>query len=335
MKRSVRSAAALLVFLLAACSNRGFPFSLFASPTPIPTAAAIPTHTLTSTRTHTRIPTQSSTRMPTWTFRPTFTPSTTLTASLTPSLTRSPTPVRYVLDRSMENPHGYSFRYHSGWGMDPRQYLDGGVILFGPGMMLIEIGVGNCRSDPCVQDSPDGLALAIGGKQGLRLDCSQGEGLCLEASIPLGDGRFFYLQVQSQGDAGQNEVQSAFQAIAGSVRFFPPHVTPCDFAPDETYGLTPENPIRIGGGAGGYERIEDFMFALAGAGGMELLLYEWTGRLVQDGRTLDVYVVKYSYELPDAYGPEATFYFDRFSYERPLAPYGFPCTASYFPFGEP
>jgi hypothetical protein len=152
--------------------------------------------------------------------------------------------------------------------------------------------------------------------------------------IPLGDGRYFTLSVEDLGGADPNEVQSAFNAIAGSIRFFPPHVTPCDFAPNETYGLTPENPIRIGGGGSDLSRIRGFMHGLDGAGGMEPLDYKWAGTLSQGGILLDVYVVHYEYESGSS-GSEATFYFDRHSYERPLAPYGFPCTAGYFPFGEP
>jgi hypothetical protein len=34
-------------------------------------------------------------------------------------------------------------------------------------------------------------------------------------------------------------------------------------------------------------------------------------------------------------GPDTMLYFDRYSYERPLAPVGFSCMGYYFPFGEP
>ena len=322
MKKKILPMAALLAILsalLPACSSRGFPLGLFATATSTPTPTSTPTATasIPSTTTVTRTPTQ------------TFTPSNTFTPTLTF------TPVKFALSQSWENPHGYSFRYPAGWSTDPRLDLDGALTLFGPGSLVVDTAISQCRSDPCLDDSSDGEVLTVGGQQGLRRDCSPGDGLCWMASIPLGDGRLFSLQVESHGEAGPNEVRSAFDSIAGSVRFFPPHVTPCNFAPDETYGLTPENPIRIGGGGEDTSRIRGFMYALGGAGGMEPLYYKWAGTISQGGRLLDVYVVHYEYESPGAAGPEATFYFDRRSYERPLAPFGFPCTAGYFPFAEP
>jgi hypothetical protein len=321
MKRKIPPAIVLLAVLAAAapaCSSRGFPMNLFASPTytPTPTSTRTATFTVTSTQTRSRTPTMTP------------------TASNTPTPSLSPTPVRYALGQTMNNPHGYSFRYPANWGMDPRQELYGAYTLFGGGKMQVELWIGICNGDPCLADLPDGVPVTIGGKKGESGDCSNGAGTCWGASIFLGDGRFFRLSVENLGTAEPNEVQSAFNAIAGTVRFFPPHVTPCDDAPDETYGLTPENPIRIGGGGDDLSRIHGFMYGLGGAGGMEPLYYKWAGTYPQSGALLDVYVVHYMYESGSP-GPAATFYFDRHSYERPMAPYEFPCRGGYFPFGEP
>jgi hypothetical protein len=328
MKRKILLAAVLLALLSTltpACSGRGFPFGLFATATytPTPTSRPTATATVTSTPTKTRTPTRTRTPTVTW------------TPSITPTPIPTLTQVRVLLSSVWENPHGYSFRYPKGWAVNPTGELDGYYTFFGPDT-LVEISMGKCHNDPCLADSADGMPVTIGGLEGLSWDCSGGELGCREVSIPQGDGRLFTLHVESNGlDRWQSEGSAVFQAMAGSVRFFAPHVTPCNYTPDETYGLTPENPIRIGGWAGGYARIEGYLFGLGGAGGMEPLIYRRTGSVIQGGRTLDVYLVYYEYEAPDAFGPEANLYFDRYSYERPLAPFGFPCTAGYFPFGEP
>jgi hypothetical protein len=317
---------AVLAAAAPACSSRGFPMNLFASPTHTPTNTRTSTPTFTVTKTPTRTPTQTRSLTPTVTFTP----------SLTPTPTRTPTLVTVVLAARWENAHGYSFRYPQGWGVNPTMLLDGMYTFFGSGL-VVEISMSKCNYDPCVGSAAEDAAMTIGGVEGIVRDCTEehGDG-CLVALVPLDDGRFFKLQVESREPGRwENLGPAVFQAMAGSVRFFAPHLTPCDYAPDETYGLTPENPIRIGGAGAGIARIEDYLYALGGAGGMEPLVYKRTGSLLQGSTLLDVYVVKYSYEAPDAYGPEATLYFDRFSYETPLAPFEFPCMGGYFPFGPP
>ncbi len=343
--------AAILLALLAitpACSGRGFPYGLFGTATSTPTPTSTPTATATIT------PTPTKTRTPTVTEPPTAT----FTASITPTPTATVTQVKLVLGGRFSNLLGYTFRYPQDYIMNPFEELSGMYTLFGPEMattvflsaylgpeersaeQVMESTLRNIGSDLSDAVIEDPAAVTLGGVQGLSagwsgVDSRRSAVGGRVAVIPLEDGRYFFLQVESTGlDRWQSEGSAVFQAMAGSITFFKPQVTACDFPPDETYGLAPENPIRIGGGAGGWARIEKYMLGVSGPGGLEPLRYRWTGSLAQDGTTLDVYMVHYETEA-DTSGPETTLYFDRFSYEAPAAPAGFTCMGYFFDFGAP
>jgi hypothetical protein len=68
----------------------------------------------------------------------------------------------------------------------------------------------------------------------------------------------------------------------------------CPVSDDTTYGLSPANPIRIGGGAEAVSREERYMAALRGPGGVGLNYRRTGAMLAPDQKTiLDVYEVTY------------------------------------------
>jgi hypothetical protein len=316
----------LLVILASACTRQGSVPTPSASQVDLATGTPQPAFTGTPSLTPTLSATQTSlSPSPTWTASTTYTPF-------------PPSTMAYiVLDAGHQNPHGYSFRAPVGWSIDPTRELDGTYILFGPGSgTIVYLGVGICLTPSCLPDSVDGISLRLGGRKGLSWDCSSSANGCRTVQIPLGDGRFLGMRVESSSrDRWTSEGLPAYQAIAASFQYFQPHVTPCEQSFDPNYGLVPENPIQIGGGALGLQRIEGFMYGLSGTGGTLPLLYERQPEYALHGLALDVYTAQYSYGTDGVNGPRVTLYFDRYSYQQPLAPIGFSCAAHYFPFGEP
>jgi len=100
---------------------------------------------------------------------------------------------------------------------------------------------------------------------------------------------------------------------------------PCQVSTDPDYGLSPDDPVRVGNTNlyDGYAREQLYMLALRGPNG-ETLRYEREGPTNNDaGEILDVYVVTYGSLTQPIY-----LYLDMYTYETPLAPLGFTCPSS-------
>ncbi len=101
----------------------------------------------------------------------------------------------------------------------------------------------------------------------------------------------------------------------------------CPISSDSSYGTTPENPIRVGGGmwlGPSSERayLDNLMDRMGNP-----LTYERKGSLIgPEGNILDEYVVILDERT-------YTFYLDEYSFEQPLAPAGFDCFGA-FPLGQ-
>ena len=343
----------LLTLLLAACSAGGFPFNLFATATP---TAPMPTSTitLTSTRTATLTPTISLT--PTIT----RTPTVTFTASITPTPTITATQIHVLLGSRLESPFGYSLQVPMGFTIDSFEELDGiywlsnaemrtvmyivsidyyAELSVDEMMMIVEHAVKIVNPEVTNPIYDDAMPLTIDGIEGLSVawtGINYGEPVDGRvAAIPQEGYFLFILCTQSTGlEKWDSEGSAVFQAVANSIKLSKPELTSCLLAEDETYGLSPENPIRIGGGEAGWDRIQKFFYGLNEPGGFKTVHYQWTESISRDGTTLDVYLAYYETQA-GTFGPETSLYFDRYSYEPPMAPQGFKCMGSYFPFDEP
>jgi hypothetical protein len=95
----------------------------------------------------------------------------------------------------------------------------------------------------------------------------------------------------------------------------------CPVATDATYGYTPGNPFRVGGGpfGGGPSNERAVLDALRGPGG-QVLSYERTGSFIEGDTILDEYVVTYEGLSGSIY-----LYFDIYTDEPRLVPVGLTC----------
>jgi hypothetical protein len=98
----------------------------------------------------------------------------------------------------------------------------------------------------------------------------------------------------------------------------------CPISEDETYGVTAANPIRIGGGADGPAREQQYLTVLRGPTGQGLR-YRRMGSMLAADRVsmLDSYEVSYT-GLPQ----RVRLYFDRSQADVPKAPKGWVCSAA-------
>jgi len=101
----------------------------------------------------------------------------------------------------------------------------------------------------------------------------------------------------------------------------------CAVSTDDTYGYTPENPVKVGGGAfDGPGRERAYLDNLLGPNG-EALSYERRGSIPHGDTILDIYVVS-------GLGQAVELHLDEYSYAPLLAPVGFTCKGE-FPLGAP
>ncbi len=93
----------------------------------------------------------------------------------------------------------------------------------------------------------------------------------------------------------------------------------CGVSDDATYGFTPVNPVKVGGG-GLYvaSRSKRFLHALRGPNGQGLHFSRLGSFEHTDGALLDMYVVKHS-------GIARHLYIDGYTWAEPRAPLGFLC----------
>ena len=98
--------------------------------------------------------------------------------------------------------------------------------------------------------------------------------------------------------------------------------TVCPMAEDESYGYSPDNPIRVGGDAfDGPARARAYLENLQDSN-RKWLAYEREGSMEHGGTILDAYKVLLGEEV-------VTIYVDQYSYEELLTPIGFNCAGAY------
>lgn len=158
------------------------------------------------------------------------------------------------------------------------------------------------------------------------------------ALLPLDDGRqFFALGAgrNSQASAWQSGGQQAFVGVLGTVSLDidPSLRLQCSVSPSAGYGLTPEQPIKVGGAALGElfgpnvsARVRAYFSTLRGPEG-EMVGFERTGSQTNDDSIIDAYRV-------ETLSGETTLYVDMYTYETLFAPQGFACAGD-FPIGLP
>lgn len=101
----------------------------------------------------------------------------------------------------------------------------------------------------------------------------------------------------------------------------------CPMAEDETYGLSKENPIKVGGEAWeGPARARAYLDNLKGMDG-QWVVYERTGSIEVGSMPLDAYEVQVD-------GKTITLYVDQYSFETLQTPQGLNCNGA-FPIVEP
>ncbi len=122
----------------------------------------------------------------------------------------------------------------------------------------------------------------------------------------------------------------AFDALLNHVRFLP-NLAACQIATDPTYGLSPENPIRLGSQNlyDGIARMEAYLNTLRGPNFEEISYTRLDPMYNQADQIVDPYEISYA-----GLSEPLTLYFDLYTYEAPMAPAGFTCEAA-FPLQQP
>lgn len=128
----------------------------------------------------------------------------------------------------------------------------------------------------------------------------------------------------------KNGGSQVFSDLIASVKFFSADQAgagTCVISTDNTYGLSSDNPIRVGGGDfGGPPRERAYLDTLLGPNG-ETITYNRLGSSYFGEALLDVFEIS-------GLDEKVTLYVDEYSYTEPLAPVGFTCRYA-FPLSEP
>ncbi len=331
----------LLALFLSACGDSGAeePAATVASATTEPTtAAALPTPTLA----------QAPAASPTATVTPratlpslsdlipdeTATPAATATAESTPTADPAQT-------QQFSWSGGYSFWPPAGYEMG----LNGGQTLFtGPeGVMALAGGPEQNSGRPPEQAMAEALA-AINGSMGASLQTgapfpvtvggAPGVGADLSGTTPQGavlgrlvavrpnPGQLFYAFGVSPSQLWTARDAARFERMIRDVGFFPlGSQFGCPRSLDPTYGFSPDNPIRIGGGQTATAREAAYLGALRAANG-QAVPFQPASSQPHGDRTLNVYTIL------GAEGAAGVLYFDPSVYEPLFAPVGFGCVGA-------
>jgi hypothetical protein len=175
------------------------------------------------------------------------------------------------------------------------------------------------------------------GFQGLQTDLSGslfGEPMFGRLVVLHPDGRCFSLLGMAASPTAENLWQStgqlAFDALLDHVRFLP-NLAACQIATDPTYGLSPENPIRLGSVNlyDGVARMEAYLNTLRGPKFEEISYTRLNPIFNGAEQVVDRYEISYA-GLPEP----ITLYFDMYTYKAPMAPASFTCEAA-FPLQQP
>ena len=130
----------------------------------------------------------------------------------------------------------------------------------------------------------------------------------------------------------ENSGAPILSRLQQSVRFLEPsQLMYCDVAKNETYGFSPENPIRTGNTNlyDGRTRQETYLFTLRGPNQEEIFFTRLAPEFNDLGVIVDPYHIEYA-QIPEA----ITLYFDMNTFEPLFAPQGFSCEAA-FPISAP
>ena len=342
----------LFTLLLAACGDSGAeetaatiapvdaaPTAVALRPTPTPApsptaASALPTKT----------PTPRATQPPLSALVPdeTATPTAEATATAEASPTTDPAQAQQFSWSG-----GYSFWPPPSYEMQ----TNGGQTLFtGPeGVLALAGGPEQNSSRPPEQAMAEALAaingsmgaslqtgapfpVTVGGAPGIGADLSgatpQGAMLGRLVTVRPNTGQLFYAFGVSPSELWTARDAARFQRLLRDVGFFPlGSQFGCPRSLDPTYGFSPDNPIRIGGGEGAPAREAAYLGALVAANG-QAVPFQPAGSQPHGDRTLNVYTI------PGAEGAAGLLYFDPSVYESLFAPVGFGCVGA-IPVGAP
>lgn len=197
-----------------------------------------------------------------------------------------------------------------------------------PVEQLLQGFIENMAADLEPFEFSEAYPYSIGGLQGLAADLSgemshelfQGR---VVAVLPDESRQFVLLAIGNQTaevDHWAREGLAVFQAVVDSMEFFEPTDSACPVSVDESYGYTPENPIRVGGDAfGGPFRERIYLDNLRGLS-FETVAYERLGSEDNENTILDIYELSYA-----GLSQPAILYIDEYSYSEPAAPFGFKC----------
>ena len=141
-----------------------------------------------------------------------------------------------------------------------------------------------------------------------------------ESQILLG---FAVADLTEDKDKWINEGSCVFSTLLGTVEFIEDAElgeSACPVSSDNTYGYSPDNPIRVGGAQfEGPEHEEAYLDSLSGPKG-EIVDYVRIQSLTNGNSTLDVFQVSYSGAASPVF-----LYLDKYSYGELKAPVGFIC----------
>ena len=179
--------------------------------------------------------------------------------------------------------------------------------------------------------------ISAAGLEGLQTDISGslfGEPMLGSLAVLHPDDRCFSLVGMAATPEASSLWQStgklAFDALLKHIRFLP-NLAACQVATDPTYGVSPENPIRLGSVNlyDGIARMEAYLNTLRGPNFEEIIYSRQNPVYNKAGQIVDPYEISYA-----GLSKPLTLYFDLYTYESPMAPAGFTCEAA-FPLQQP
>ncbi len=263
------------------------------------------------------------------------------TATPTPTATATATPAQ---TQQFSWSGGYSYWPPLGY----ETQTNGGQTLFtGPeGVMALAGGPEQNSSRPPEQAMAEALAaingsmgaslttgapfpVTVGGVPGIGADLSgttpQGAMLGRLVSVRPNDGQLFYAFGLSPAQLWSARDAARFQRLLRDVGFFPlGSQFGCPGSLDPTYGFSPDNPIRIGGGDAAPQREAAYLGVLRAASGQPIS-FQPAGTQA----SLNVYAVSHAQLTTPV-----MLFFDPNTYEPLFAPVGFACVGA-IPVGAP
>lgn len=312
---------------------------------PTPTAAPSATPTPTTVSAPANAPTKPPVKIEVGTSAAAAATTTTPVATETPAGTATADPAQA---QQFSWSGGYSFWPPPGY----ETQTNGGQTLFTSpeGIMSLAGGPQQASSAPPEQALGEALAtintsmgaslqagapspVTVGSAPGVAADLSgstpQGAMLGRLVSVQPAPGQLFYAFGLSPAQLWTGRDAARFQRLVNGVVFFPlGSQFGCPRSLDPTYGFSPDNPVRIGGGPAAPQREAAYLGALVSATGQPLP-FQPAGSQAFGDRTLDVFTL-----VGAPAGQPAALYFDPNSYETLFAPVGFGCVGA-IPVGAP